>query len=246
MKSLYSLLVGALFSVSISAMSAGEAAKIQAVSDEWRGTYKYDKETYDELQDSISVVTDTHALLERSNLEASLKEKLEDMQRKALQKIVNQADRFLPYALREFTLVIAARQKDLGSQSEEAKKLIGKNLRLKEQALEAFVISTGLAAIPHLSDLQGRALRKNSDFVAQRVKGILQSIVKREELQKESAKLVGESPTDTPSTSVTNSASPSANTTLSTRPGSSAANPIRAEQPAADLPTRPSIQSSTN
>lgn len=233
MKSVYSLVVGALFTVSLSAMSPKDASKIQAVSDEWRGTYKYDKEAYDQLQDSISVVTDTHALLERANLDSSLKEKLEDMQRKALQKIVNQADRFLPYALREFTLVIAARQKDLGSQSEDAKKLIGKNLRLKEQALEAFIVSTGLSAIPHLSDLQARALRKNSDFVAQRVKGILQSIVKREELQKESAKLVGESIQDAPS--------PATNA-----PGNSALTPIKAEQPAADLPVRPSIGSGTN
>ncbi len=240
MKSVYSFLVCALFTASLSAMNAKDASKIQAVSDEWRSTYKYDKETYDELQDSIAVVTDTHALLERTNLEVSLKEKLEDMQRKALQKIVNQADKFLPYALREFTLVIAARQKDLGSQSEDAKKLIGKNLRLKEQALEAFIVSTGLAAIPHLSDLQGRALRKNSEFVANRMKGILQSIVKREELQKESAKLVGESSQDTPSPTSTNS-----NTT--TRPTTTSSNSAgRAEQPSADLPVRPSINSGTN
>lgn len=225
MKFVYSFLAATLFTSTLLAMSANEAAKIQAVSDEWRSTYKHDKASYDELQDSISAVTDTHALLERTNLEASLKEKLEDMQRKALQKIVNQADRFLPYALREFTLVIAARQKDLGSQSEDAKKLIIKNLRLKEQALEAFIVSTGLAAIPNLSDLQGRALRKNSDFVAQRVKGILQSIVKREELQKESAKLVSESPQEVRPTT---------------------ANTIRADQPAADLPVRPNLNSNSN
>ncbi len=196
MKSLKIALITSLLPLQIYALSNAEVAKIQAVSDEWRNTYKFDRETYDELQASITAVIDTHALLERENIDPVLKEKLEDMQRKALQKVVNQGEKFLPFVIREFTQTLAAREKDkeLKAMNDEVRRTVMKNLRLKEQALEAAIISMGLAAIPNLSDLQARALRKNSDPLAKRIKGLLSSIVKREELEKESAKLVSEAP----------------------------------------------------
>lgn len=176
------------------ALSPTEISRVQAVSDEWRQTYKFDRATYDELQDSLNAVTESQALIERDQLDPVLRERLTEFQKKALQKVVNRGDDLMPYLLREFANTVANRGRDYSNLNDDARRSTQKQLRLREQAIEAAVTSIGLTAVPHLSDLQARALRKNSDPLASKIKTLLRSIVKREELELERMRLVGETP----------------------------------------------------
>lgn len=174
------------------AAANNEMAKVQAVADEWRSTYKYDKSTYEDLQNQIQNVIDTQALLEQQDLDSGLRAKLEERQKKSLQQIVNKGETTLPYLLREFSNVIAARGRDLTGLEADAKKSLIRSLRLREASLEAAINSIGLSAVPQLSDLHARALRRNADLLAKRIKGLLSSIVQRESLELEKMRLVGE------------------------------------------------------
>jgi hypothetical protein len=151
---------------------------------------------------------------------------------------VNRGENFLPLLLREWTQVIAERARGGSSSNEESKRLLSKNLRLREESLHALVLSVGLIGIPQLSDLQARALRKNSDELAKRVKSLLHEVVKREEFEKESAKIVGDLNSDEKMKSPAQ-ASPSAAPAVRAAPAQGEVPAVVA--PSLSLPTRPTV-----
>ncbi len=175
-----------------------EGNRIQAVSDEWRKTYKFDQGVFDQIQTHLSAVMDTHVLIEQSSINEGLKAQLLEAQKASLQKIVNKDSVNLPYLLREYANVISARANSTSGMNPEFKNAVTRHLRLKEQAIEAAITSSGLSAVPLLSDLHARSSRLKADALSRKVKNLLTQIVKREQLELEKMKLVGESQAQTP------------------------------------------------
>lgn len=151
----------------------------QAVSDEWRKTYSFDKDTYNDMQANLSVVMDTHKLMHQEGLSNALREQVLGLQGDALQKIVNKDQKVLPYLLREYANNLIARREDYSKDALEVRKIIKRNLDARHDALEAAIKSIGLAAIPSLTKLHSFAVNKRSDIIAKPTHSLINSIVKR-------------------------------------------------------------------
>lgn len=176
------ILLAFIFSCSsLIAASSSDIKKAEAVSDQWRATYKFSKPLYDKMHKNLDVVIHSHILMHQKDLDKGLQEKIVQAQTSALQEIVNDETALLPYILREYANNVVENERDHSKLDLEVRKIVLKSVKARRDALEAALKSIGLTAIRPLTQLHSMAVAKGSSLISVRTEKLLDSIVKKVE-----------------------------------------------------------------
>lgn len=149
-KTVSHILLLTIFSISLLQTSYGKALnkadlnRLTKVGDEWRKTYHFNRQIWQSLQEQLEAVVDSQHLLNKKDITPEFKKQIEDYQAKALQKIVNEGEKNIPYLLREYINDLKEQSKDWSQEYREVSRSIDKRLTTRQEAVEAAIKSIGL------------------------------------------------------------------------------------------------------
>lgn len=166
-----------------------QEARTQKLSDEWRSTYKFDRELYNEMQAQLKTIIEIQDVLDMSRIAEPLKADLLKKQDVARTQLSSMRSGVVQLMLREFANNRAAQLKDWSGQSLEVRKDIRQGLASREKAIYSALVKIGLPAIPELIDFYARCLKNDATDMAARTKKLLNYVVNEAELELQQSRL---------------------------------------------------------
>lgn len=156
-------------------------------SDEWRKTYKFDKNIFQSMQDQLAEIVAIDRVLDFDSIDNAVKAHLQKHREGALKKIADMDSKVVPYLIREFANNVAELEKDHSGLDREAKKLVKTGILARQEAIEVSLARVGLSAIPYLTKFQTITVKTQARLLSDRTQKMISAIINHTKLEQEKA-----------------------------------------------------------